>query len=497
MKKRKNKSSLAQRFSLVSFVAIFICVTLFSLVQFIFMDDIYALAAKISMLDAAGEISLIDFDSKDYLPMISDYETSKGIYIEIYSDQGNLIYTTEGNDYIYNPTEKDNQILQPRNMKLLSHSDRDDGSYFEMREEAFATAQYIVYGTFFDGNKSMQIYYPVDTITKNAETASWVLFALCIVALVLYYSSIVFFALAFTRPVSRINSTAKKIAKLDFTEHCPSFRLHELNELSESVNTLSHSLEDALNSLKVENRQLEYDIRKERELEKSRREFVANASHELKTPIAIIQGYAEGMKYGIGCDSTDEFCDIIIEESEKMNSLVIKLLEFLHLGSGEYPLSIQEFYLDCLLVEHLDSLKNLLQDKDISLECSIGSSLPASGDPTLLKIVFNNYLSNAVSHAGGEKIIRVTVKEMKDCYRVFVFNTGSAIADTDLQNIWQSFYRADKSHSRKEGRFGLGLSIVSSTQRLHGCDFGVENKENGVEFFFDVKKAAANENSDI
>lgn len=489
MKRRKTKSSLAQRFSLVSFIAIFICVAIFSVVQFVFMDDIYAFAAKISMLDSAADIARIDFDSKEYLPMISDYETSKGIYIEIYSAEGTLIYTTEGNDYIYNPTEEGTQVLHPRNMKLLSHFDRDDGSYFEMREEAFATAQYIVYGSFFDGNKSMQIYYPVDTITKNAETASWVLFALCIVALVLYYSATVFFALAFTRPVSRINLTAKKIAKLDFSQNCPSFRLPELNELSESINTLSTSLENALNSLKVENRQLEYDIRKERALEKSRREFVANASHELKTPIAIIQGYAEGMKYGIGCDSTDEFCDIIIEESEKMNSLVVKLLEFLHLGSGEYPLSIQNFFLDELLREHLDSVKNLLSDNGISLEFTCDSDLAASGDPTLLRIVFNNYLSNAISHAENEKLIKVSVKENEGFFRVSVFNTGSPIDSTDIENIWQSFYRADKSHSRKEGRFGLGLSIVSSTQRLHGCDFGVENKENGVEFFFDVKKA--------
>lgn len=485
---KENKSTLRRRYSIVSFIAITLCVALFSIIQFVFMDDIYALAAKNTMLDAAQVISTTDFENKSYLPMISDFETSKGIYIEIYDSEDKLIYTTEGNDYIYDPTIASDRKLQPRNMRILSHTDRKDGGYFEMREEAYATAKYIVYGNFFATDKSMQIYYPVDTITKNAETASWALFALGIIALCAYYAVTYFFAVAFTNPVVIINSTAKKIADLDFSQTCPKFRITELDELSKSINTLSQSLEKALNNLKIKNRQLEHDIQKERSLEKSRRDFVANASHELKTPISIIQGYAEGMKYGIGCDSTDEFCDIIIEEADKMNKLVVKLLEFLHIGSGEFPLSLQPFYLDELLIGHLDSLKNIFTENGITVSESISPNLQAFGDPTLLRIVFNNYISNALSHAQGEKLIKVDVVEDDERYCVKVFNTGKPIDENDIDNIWQSFYRADKSHSRAEGRFGLGLSIVASIQQLHFEDYGVFNKSNGVEFYFTVKK---------
>ena len=492
--KRKSKATLKRRFSAFGLAVITICVIIFSVVQFHLMDDIFALAAKISMLDAANDISQIDFQSNSYLPVLSDYEASKGIYIEVYSDDDTLIYTTEGNDYIYNPVLKPDNVLTPRYMKILSHSERSNGSYFEMREEIYATAQYIVYGTFFGENSSLQIYYPVDTITKNAQTASWALFILSIIALVLYYAATYFFAVAFTKPVVTINSTAKKIANLDFSQNCPHFRISELDELSKSINTLSDSLEAALNNLKSENRQLEYDIRKERALEKTRRNFVANASHELKTPISIIQCYAEGMKYGIGCDSTEEFCDIIIEESEKMNQLIVKLLEFLHIGSGEYPLSVQKFYLDELLMSHLGSLEKLYTEKGITLDTDIGANLFAEGDPTLLKIVFNNYISNAVSHADGEKYIRISVTENNDEYKVSVFNTGDIIQEDDIDNIWQSFYRADKSHSRAEGRFGLGLSIVASIQELHRRSYSVENKENGVEFSFTVKKVTREHN---
>lgn len=490
MKKKMNpKSTLKRRFSIFGLAAIFFCVAVFSVVQFYLMDDIFAFAAKISMLDAASEISQMDFNDPYYLPAISDFEASKGIYIEVYSSDDNLIYTTEGNDYVYNPDSDAKTELTPRYMKILSHHDREDGSYFEMREEVFATAQYIVYGTFFEEGKSLQIYYPVDNITKNADIASGALFVLSIIALVAYYAATYFFAIAFSKPVVTINSTAKKIAELDFSQQCPSFRISELDELSKSINTLSTSLENALSNLKYENQQLEHDIEKERSLEKTRRAFVANASHELKTPISIIQGYAEGMKYGIGCDSTEEFCDIIIEESEKMNQLIIKLLEFLRIGSGEYPLSLQSFYLDELLMSQLGSLENILREKGIALQTDFGANLYAEGDPTLLRIVFNNYISNAISHADFEKEIKISVTENEDCYTVSVYNSGKPIDENDIGNIWQSFYRADKSHSRAEGRFGLGLSIVASVQEVHKQSYNVRNTENGVEFSFTVKKA--------
>lgn len=487
-KRKKQKDTLKRSFSVFGLITISFCVALFSVVQFYLMDDIYALAAKFSMLDSAEEISNINFSDENYLPSISDFETKRGIYIEVYASDDSLIYTSKGNDYIYNPEGSSLATLNPRNMKILSHSDRKDGSYFEMREEIFATAQYIVYGSSFGEGQSLQIYYPVDTITKNAQTASWALFALSIIALFAYYAATYLFATAFTRPVITINSTAKRIAELDFSKKCPSFRISELDELSKSINTLSYSLESALNSLKIENQQLEHDILKERSLEKARRNFVANASHELKTPISIIQGYAEGMKYGIGCDSTDEFCDIIIEESEKMNQLIIKLLEFLHIGSGEYPLSVQSFYLDELIMSHLGSLEPLFQEKGIRYVTDIGTNLYAEGDPALLRIVLNNYISNAVSHADFEKEIKVSVSESEEVYTVTVFNTGKSIDELDINNIWQSFYRADKSHSRAEGRFGLGLSIVASVQELHKQSYSVRNTEKGVEFSFTVKK---------
>ena len=101
----------------------------------------------------------------------------------------------------------------------------------------------------------------------------------------------------------------------------------------------------------------------------------------------------------------------------------------------------------------------------------------------------NNYISNAVSHCDGDKKIIASAEDTGGFYRVYVFNTGAHIAEKDIDKIWMSFYRADKSLSRSQGRFGLGLAIVASIQNLHKAAYGAENVENGVRFYFDVKKA--------
>jgi signal transduction histidine kinase len=251
---------------------------------------------------------------------------------------------------------------------------------------------------------------------------------------------------------------------------------------------LSNSLSDALEKLKTENRKLETDILYERKLEKARRSFISNVSHELKTPIAIIKGYAEGMKMGIGCDSTEEFCDIIIDESDKMNNLIIRLMEYMKLYSGAYKLYSSEFNLVEVLGSCAESLQPKMDEKEITLDFKVSPEFVAESDALMIQNIFSNYLSNAISHAEFDKIISVTAEDIGKSYRVRVFNTGKQIPGTDIENIWQSFYRADKSHSREEGRFGLGLSFVATIQQMTGEKYGVENKTDGVEFWFDIRK---------
>ncbi len=491
MKARKRYiDDLKSRYSFASISGILVCFIIFSVVQFIFMDDIFGLAVRINMLDTARKIEEIDFSDKKYPALLSEYETEGNIYIEIYSPRDNLIYTTQSNDTVYNSKPDDNKTeLKPRVMRLLTQNIRDDGSYFELRQEFYTPSQYIVYGTFLDNDTGIVLYSSIDVIKENARIASWALFALSLFALIMFFAVTIYYANFFTEPIRKITRTTKKIARMNFDETCPSFRIKELDELSDNINILSASLNKALTDLKTENYQLEMDIATERKLDKTRKTFIANVSHELKTPISIIQGYAEGMKYGIGCDSTEEFCDIIIDEASKMNSLVIKLMEYLQYGSGGYnpkftAFNISELISDCLCKRQLQ-----LDEAGVSVEFDVDESFTGYGDTELIRNIFNNYLSNAQSHIDYDKKLIIRASDIGQSYRVSVYNSGKPIPGTDIENIWQSFYRADKAHSRKEGRFGLGLSIVATLQDIHGEKYGVINGDKGVEFWFDIKKA--------
>ena len=491
MKKQKvklPKSDIRRTFSLTTALSLLCLVALFNYLQFSYMDDVFLLATKLNIADVTSRIQMLDFSDNEYKSKLSDYEAEFNVYLEIYEDRDKLIYTSQSNDTIFQSDNSSDGELKPRIMRILSRTENEDGSYYEIRREMYASAEYLVYGCFFGDDMAMEVYYSVDVIVENAETASIALAVLTALVLVALFCFIHFMSNMISIPVRQINSATKKMAKLDFSEKCRSYTIKEIDELSSSINTLSDTLSKTLDALKDENRKLEYDIQAEKKQEKSRRSFISNVSHELKTPIAIIQGYAEGMKLGVGCDSTEEFCDIIIEESEKMNSLIMRLMEYMHFSSGAYKANRSVFNINELLSEIVESRSLQLKEKNASVTIDIDPSFEGFSDTILVENIFSNYFSNAISHLDFENIISVTARDEGESYRISVFNSGKSIPGTDIENIWEDFYRADKSHSRAEGRFGLGLSFVSTMQEIMGEKYGCENVPGGVSFWFDIRK---------
>ena len=495
-RRKRNKSQLNRRYSLISVGTVLLCIAIFSIVQTVLMDDIYLSVVKYDMLSAADKISELDFHKPGYEKELAHIEASDNLYIEIYHPRDTLIYTTQSNESIYDTdpetTEESTTELKPRIMKILQRTENEDNSYFELRQEYFASAKYVVYGCFFDrgdsDDMSVEMYYSADLIKENSEIASTVIFHLSLMIMTLIIVLSIRIGIMVFMPLHNMINKTKRMANLDFSAKCPKYKIKELNELSQSINTLSSSLSVALEKLQSENRQLETDILIERKQEKARKSFISNVSHELKTPIAIIKGYAEGMKYGIGCDSTEEFCDIIIEESDKMNNLIIRLMEYMKLSAGAYKLYSTDFNLLEMINGSINDHRSRLDEKDVSVMVIVDPDFVANSDAVMTENIFNNYLSNAISHIDFEKVIKITAEDMGKSYRVHVYNTGKQIPGTDIENIWQSFYRADKAHSREEGRFGLGLSFVATIQEMTGEKYGVENKIDGVDFWFDVKK---------
>jgi signal transduction histidine kinase len=228
------------------------------------------------------------------------------------------------------------------------------------------------------------------------------------------------------------------------------------------------------------------DIEKKEKVDEMRREFLSNVSHELKTPIALIQGYAEGLKEGINSDeeSRDFYCDVIMDEANKMNLMVKKLLTLNQLESGNDVVSMERFDIISLIKNYIASSEILLKQKNISVRMEDYSPVYVWGDEFKVEEVFMNYFSNAINHVDGENVIDVKVKKQEGKIRISVFNTGIPIPQESVEHLWEKFYKVDKARTREYGGSGIGLSIVKAIMESMNQKYGVVNYDNGVEFWF-------------
>ena len=225
-----------------------------------------------------------------------------------------------------------------------------------------------------------------------------------------------------------------------------------------------------------------------------RREFISNASHELKTPIALISGYAEGLRDNIA--ESDEarqlYSTVIIEEAEHMDKIIRQMLDLMEL-EGTEKLEGDIFELDALAKSVIENFSILLESNNIVLETSMEKGCYVYGDYFGIYRAASNFLSNAINYVDDNKIIKVSVKKIGDKAEFKVYNSGCGIDEGELDNIWEKFYKIDKARTRTYGGSGLGLSIVASTIRLHKGSYGVRNCENGVEFYFQLNKESSDE----
>ena len=235
------------------------------------------------------------------------------------------------------------------------------------------------------------------------------------------------------------------------------------------------------------------DIAHKEEIEQMRQGFLSNVSHELKTPIALIQGYAEGLKDGISDDpeSMDFYCDVIIDEANKMNIMVKRLLTLNQIEFGEDELVIERFDIVELLQSVVAANDLRASQKGINLSfISEDDKLDVWADEYKTEEVITNYLSNAINHCDFDKEIKVYYKKLDNVIRVYVFNTGKHIPEEDIDNIWVKFYKVDKARTREYGGNGIGLSIVKAIMDAYGKECGVNNVDGGVEFWFDLDAKA-------
>lgn len=292
-------------------------------------------------------------------------------------------------------------------------------------------------------------------------------------------------------PIRTLTEISERMSNLDFEAKYESKHKNEIDVLGERFNDMSSKLESVICELKNANNTLKQDVEVKTKVDEQRREFLANVSHELKTPLALIQGYAEGLKEGLGDTVEDRnyYCDVIVEETARMNSMVKQLLTLNQMEMGADGIEYERFDLSELIQNAVNSVNFLAKEKqmDLTIDYERPGAVFVWADEFKIDEVVRNYLTNALNHVNERKEVRVYItREEEGKVRVHVYNSGQNIPEESIERLWEKFYKVDKARTREYGGSGIGLSIVAAIMNSHQEKYGVRNRDQGVEFYFEL-----------
>lgn len=528
------------RFKITVLFAGIICILIVMLLLFniTFSEKFYMQDKQEAMLNAYESIddacnqyssgSISDTDLRNNLEQVS---TSKGMSIIIVNSDWTTFYvSTHGDEMMLERLKKsifNNDIFQGMPDKSGSMQEQPDenrngdinagkktppekiidmsgNGASETRDILYQSDKYTVqkvydsrllddyielWGTLDNGNFIL-IRTPIQGIKDNVHISNTFITYIGIVTLIIGIIAAFVLSSYISKPIKQLSNIAERMSELDFDIKYDGKDKGEIGLLGKSMNNMSQKLEENISQLKTANLELQRDIDKKEKLEKMRTDFLSNVSHELKTPIALIQGYAEGLKEGITDDpeSMDFYCSVIMDEAAKMNNMVKRLLTLNQIEFGEDELVMERFDINELVKSVVNANELRATQKNLSITYDIlDTPLYVWADEYKVEEVVTNYLSNAINHCCNENIIKIKVGHIdKDNVRVSVFNTGNNIPEADIEHIWEKFYKVDKARTREYGGNGIGLSIVKAIVESMGKTCVVNNLSDGVEFWFDL-----------
>lgn len=366
-------------------------------------------------------------------------------------------------------------------------------TYTIMRQtDSRLQSEYLVFWGQLDDNGSfVYMRSALESIRESARITNQFFIIVGLFGIAVGGILIFFIARSTSRPLRELKDVSSSMADLNFeVKYEPKEKdSAEIAELGEHMNEMSHALEKTITDLKVANIELQKDIEKKEEIDEIRKEFLSNVSHELKTPIALIQGYAEGLKENVNDDpeNRDFYCEVIIDEADKMNKMVRKLITLNQLEFGNDTVEMTRFNITELVAGMVLSNQIFAEQKGITIQFDETKPVYVWGDAFKVEEVLTNYLSNALNHASGAKNIRISFENREELLRICVFNTGNPIPEEELDKIWQKFYKVDKARTREYGGSGIGLSIVKAIMDSMNRQCGVRNLEDGVEFWMELE----------
>lgn len=514
------KSSIRSRLFLLVYGIILTFIAGLILLNNTFLERYYVNNREISLIEAFEQVKSIDLNSTDLAYEVQSIENEFNINVQILQqidefDPGYVWTSFEDVPDIYERIYGDQfgissgiigRIMYDFNQQVLGAdisyatevSVSDDDTYtayiMDIQSEfnhANTNAQMMGLIVSADLGAQYDFYY-VLTVTFQSITDSIRIFnsftiLVGLIFMIMAFITMYFISYTFTNPILQINRIAEEISNLNFSNRVKIDTDDEFGDLGDSINRMSTQLEQNILELQKTNDRLAKEILYKTDVDKMRREFIASASHELKTPLSLIMGYSEALKLSdISEETRNEYLNIILDETNKMNKLVMDLLKLSQIENKQVDIDTRDFEIRNLIEDTKNMFSLVGKEKNINFELDIEDHI-VNSDYSQLQTVLTNFLNNAINHVNENKLIRISVETAENkAIRVSVFNTGDNIPDEEIKNVWDSFYKVDKARTRSYGGQGLGLSICKTTLDLLGYQYGIINLPDGVEFYFDI-----------
>lgn len=476
----------------VSFIGLITALFLANyLVNTFFLEDYYYMRKKEVLVDA------YDILNRDTQSPAEDMEELTGICLAngvslVVIDSDNYVRLRTiwtGEDQIRLMRARLNGYQMGFDIDDVKELVRTDEYTIQRRYDEEAGQEFLEMWGILSTGYSFLMRFSVEGVAEDVGVSNEFVKYICLTGVVLAAVIVWLISKRVTQPLHELTELSKRMSELDFDVKYTSGGSNEIGQLGAHFNRMSENLEKAYSDLLTANNELQKDIERKEQIDDMRKEFLSNVSHELKTPIALIQGYAEGLAECINDDaeSREFYCEVIMDEAGKMNGMVQKLLTLNQLEFGNDKVVMERFDLAVLLRNKIQSISILAQQKEAVISYHGADVAAVWGDEFKVEEVITNYLSNALNHVSGRRQIDVTVQELGDVVRVSVFNTGEQIPEQDIGQIWDKFYKVDKARTREYGGSGVGLSIVKAIMEALHQEYGVRNCEEGVEFWFTLK----------
>ncbi len=479
---RTKFDSLAIKWKIFIYLSGFcaILLTLLWLMQVVFLSTIYRQVRVNQMSGAAQKIETVIKSSGD-TQLISDIAAANEACVMIVAPNGALIHSAD--------VRRDCNIHKTNYMDILNIVVRTKKNGGELRgsyskSSPFSPDMIITDPDYTARDNGPQSMIYCKQITDGGETIAYMVInislspvdatvntiktQLHIITLVMILFSLLLATIISKRvakPIEQLSQEATQLATGDYDTVFTASGYAEINQLSDTLTQTAQELG---------------------KVESLRRDFIANVSHDLRTPLTLIGGYAELMR-DIPGENNAENAQAIINETRRLTSLVNDVLDMSRIQSGAVPMEKKQYDITAAVEKTVNNMQELLKPDGYVLEFANSGPVMITADETRISQCFYNILINAVNYTGADKHIYISLSSGNGMAKVSVTDTGEGVAEKDLPYVWERYYKNDKNHRRSVTGTGIGLSIVRSVIKAHNGEYGVYNTDDkGACFWFSI-----------